>query len=106
MNARHELIRWAVFSAVLLLFVLCASNSPTIAYASFFLKLCAFVVGVLFGAVGGVIGNVIRWLVRPDFIVTDAGMATLLWRRVFWSIGLQVIGAAGSSLFCLGLLLR
>lgn len=43
-------------------------------------------------AIGAAIGNLLRKIAMPLFIVTNGGMGGLLKARAFWAFGPQVIG--------------
>lgn len=51
-----------------------------------------WLIGTLLGVLGAKIANAIRQAIRPDFVLTSGGFMELLWIKIFWSIGPQIIG--------------
>jgi hypothetical protein len=48
--------------------------------------------GAFLGLLGARIGNAILRIARPDVIVTSGGISDVLWVRICWSIGPQLVG--------------
>lgn len=68
------------------------NNSQMVLQAGFFAKLFAVIVGTGLGLGGALIGDAIRKFAHPDAVFTSGGIFQLLWIKVFWRIGPQVIG--------------
>lgn len=97
------LIGWGVAALVITILALTFNNSAMVLGAGFGAKLLAFLVGSVLGWIGALIGDAIRRFAHPDAVWTSGGMTSLIWIKVFWAIGPQVIGlvsgvAAGCSM--------
>ncbi|MOA42174.1 hypothetical protein D3C78_1642030 [compost metagenome] len=71
--------------------------------AGFFAKCVAVVAGSVLGWGGAMIGDAIRRFAHPDAVFTNGGILQLVWIKIFWALGPQVIGlfigvALGASL--------
>jgi hypothetical protein len=94
---------WAI-AAFITAIVTCAHNtSAMVLGAGFFAKCFAVIVGTILGLLGALAGDAIRRFARPDFILTNGGFAHLIWIKIFWRIGPQLVGlflgvVLGSSL--------
>ena len=94
---------WAGLAVIVAILMCTVNSSAMVLRAGFFLKLMAIVVGAVLGLVGAVLGDAIRKFAQPDAVFTLGGMLQLIWVKVFWRIGPQVIGlvlgvALGTSL--------
>jgi hypothetical protein len=102
-RVERKMLIWAGL-AVALAIVMCTFNSSALVMrAGFFAKLIAVVVGSVLGLAGAMIGDAIRKYAHPDAVFTTGGIVQLIWIKVFWQIGPQVIGmvigvAIGSAL--------
>ncbi|HBN8393328.1 TPA: hypothetical protein L3688_001258 [Pseudomonas aeruginosa] len=96
-----EVIGWGVASLVLTIIFLTVNTSAMVLGASFMLKLLAGLVGLITGWIGALLGNAIRKFAQPDAIYTNGGALHLIWLKVFWLIGPQIIGLiVGIGLGC------
>ncbi|WP_437884448.1 hypothetical protein [Pseudomonas sp. LRF_L74] len=96
-----EVVGWGVASLVLTIIFLTVNTSAMVLGASFMLKLLAGLVGLVTGWIGALLGNAIRKFAQPDAIYTNGGALHLIWLKVFWMIGPQVIGlVVGIGLGC------
>ena len=102
-RVERTVVIWAGLAVVLAILMCTVNNSAMVLRAGFFLKLIAIVVGAVLGLVGAVLGDAIRKFAQPDAVFTSGGMLQLIWVKVFWKVGPQVIGlvlgvALGTSL--------
>jgi hypothetical protein len=102
-SVSSEVILWSISAFVLAIIMVTFNNSPMVLGASFLSKTFAVVVGTVIGAIGALVGNALRKFARPDSVFTNGGFFQLIWIKVFWAMGPQVIGlglgvALGSSL--------
>ena len=102
-RVERTVVIWAGLAVVLAILMCTVNSSAMVLRAGFFLKLIAIVVGAVLGLVGAVLGDAIRKFAQPDAVFTSGGMLQLIWVKVFWRIGPQVIGlvlgvALGTSL--------
>jgi hypothetical protein len=98
-----EIILWSISALVLSILMVTFNNSAMVLGAGFLAKSFSIIVGTIIGSIGALAGNVLRKFARPDTIFTNGGFFQLIWVKVFWAIGPQVIGlfigvALGSSL--------
>jgi len=102
-RVERTMLIWAGLSLALAILMCTVNSSALVLRAGFFLKLIAIVVGAVLGLVGAVLGDAIRKFAQPDAVFTSGGMLQLIWVKVFWRIGPQMIGlvlgvALGTSL--------
>ncbi len=102
-RVERTVVIWAGLAVVLAILMCTVNSSAMVLRAGFFLKLIAIVVGAVLGLVGAVLGDAIRKFAQPDAVFTSGGMLQLIWVKVFWKVGPQVIGlvlgvALGTSL--------
>ena len=102
-RVERTMLIWAGLSLALAILMCTVNSSALVLRAGSFLKLIAIVVGAVLGLVGAVLGDAIRKFAQPDAVFTSGGMLQLIWVKVFWRIGPQVIGlvlgvALGTSL--------
>ena len=102
-RVERTVVIWAGLAVVLAILMCTGNSSALVLRAGFFVKLVAIVVGAVLGLVGAVLGDAIRKFAQPDTVFTSGGMLQLIWVKVFWRIGPQVIGlvlgvALGTSL--------
>lgn len=102
-RVERTMLVWAGLALALAILMCTVNSSALVLRAGFFLKLIAIIVGAVLGLVGAVLGDAIRKFAQPDAVFTSGGMLQLIWVKVFWRIGPQVIGlvlgvALGTSL--------
>lgn len=85
-------IGWGLAALSLAIFTLIFNTSPLVLGASIMAKVFAAVVATVLGTLGALLGNVIRKAAQPDVVFTQRGFLGLIWIRIFWAIGPQVIG--------------
>ena len=68
------------------------NNAPMVLGASFLTKAFSVIVGILLGTIGALIGNALRKFAHPNTVYTNGGFFQLIWIKVFWAMGPQVIG--------------
>lgn len=99
-------IGWGVASVVLSILMITFNHSAMVLGASFFMKVLAFIAGTVMGLVGALIGDAIRRFAQPDAVYTTGGALHLIWLKLFWLWGPQVIGLVIGSLLGIGLVLQ
>ncbi len=94
-------IGWGVAAVIFSILALTFNDSPLVVGAGLFTKFMAFVVGSILGWIGALIGDAIRKFASPDAIYTSGGVASIVWTKLFWICGPQVIGLlAGVFIGC------
>jgi len=63
-------------------------------------------VGAVLGWIGAVVGDAIRKFAHPDTVFTSGGLLSLLWIKIFWRVGPQLIGLVGGVMVGCALVLR
>lgn len=101
-----EVMAWGGAALVLAILMISKNTASFVLAAGFFTKFFALVVGTLLGWVGALIGNAIRKFVQPDSVFTNGGFFHLLWVKIFWMFGPQVIGLAIGTAIGISLVLR
>ena len=95
-NARPKVsgstVAWGIAAFILAIIVCTKNDSALVLEAGFLAKCFAVVVGTALGLLGAVLGNAIRRFAQPDMVYTNGGFFQLIWIKVFWNIGPQVIG--------------
>jgi hypothetical protein len=92
-NGKNESAAIWGAAALVVAIVACSFNtSPLVLGASFGAKLMAVLAGTLLGLAGALIGDAIRKFAQPDFVMTTGGAFNLIWIKLFWLAGPQVIG--------------
>lgn len=77
------------------------NNSYMVLTAGFFAKFFAVIVGTLLGTLGAFIGETLRNFARPDSFFTNGGFFNIIFIKVFWMCGPQLIGMfIGIALGC------
>jgi hypothetical protein len=105
-SVNHAVIGWGIAAVVFAIVCVTINNSAMVLGASFFMKCLAAIVGALTGWIGALIGDAIRKVAHPDAVYTHGGMLSLIWIKLFWAFGPQIIGLViGGALGC-GLVLR
>lgn len=100
-----EVIGWGVAAFLLALLMISKNTAPSVLAAGFFAKFFAFLVGTVMGWAGALIGNALRKFVQPDSVFTSGGFFHLLWVKVFWALGPQLIGLVIGTAIGMGLVL-
>ena len=68
---------------------------------TFWMRVIIVIVAPIGGIIGMSIGRLLRDWVRPSFIMTSGGMASLLKTKLFWALGPQAIGLGiGEFIMC------
>lgn len=99
-------IGWAVAALVFAIFSVTVNSSAMVLGAGFFAKFMAVLVGSALGLGGALLGNAIRKFAHPDAVFTQGGILSLIWIKVFWAIGPQMIGLVCGVLLGCSLVLR
>lgn len=94
---------WALAAVVLAVVFVTINNAPIVVRAGLMTKVFAVLAGTVLGTVFALIGDGIRRYARPDMIVTNGGLFSLVGTKLFWQVGPQLIGliagvALGESL--------
>ncbi|WP_423356998.1 hypothetical protein [Pseudomonas citronellolis] len=99
-------IGWGVAAVIFSALCMVFNNSPLVLGAGFFMKVFAVIVGSVLGLIGALLGDAIRKFAHPDAVYTNGGILNLIWIKVFWLIGPQVIGLVAGSLIGCAIVLR
>lgn len=97
---------WGVVAFILAILTCTFNDSPMVLRAGFFAKLFAVIVGTALGTGGALIGDAVRKFAHPDAVYTGGGILSLIWIKVFWKIGPQVIGLVIGVMLGASLVLR
>lgn len=100
------IIGWAITAIITSIIVITFNNSALVLGAGFFMKALAVVVGSALGLTGALLGDGIRKFAHPDAVYTTGGMFSLVWTKLFWMWGPQVIGLIVGVLLGSALVLR
>lgn len=106
LNVDRTVLMWAGLAFVVAVVACVFNNSAMVLRAGFFAKLFAVIVGTALGLGGALIGNAIRKFAHPDAVFTSGGIVQLVWIKVFWKIGPQVIGLLVGVMLGCSLVLR
>lgn len=101
-----SVIGWGIASVIFTILALTFNDSPLVLGASFFAKFMAFMAGSVLGWIGALIGDAIRKFASPDAIYTQGGVASIVWAKLFWICGPQVIGLLAGVFIGLAVVLR
>lgn len=85
------MIIWGIVSLVMAVLMVTYNNSGMVLSAGFFAKFFAVLAGGALGFIGAMIGDAICRFVRPTAIFTQ-GFFALLFAKLFWLVGPQLIG--------------
>lgn len=100
-SVNQTVILWGIAALVLAILGCTFNNSPLVLRAGFFAKFFAVVLGTGLGLAGALLGDVLRKFAHPDSVYTNGGFFQLIWIKVFWACGPQVIGLGiGVALGC------
>lgn len=99
-------IGWGVAALVVAIFSVTFNNSAVVLGAGFFAKFMAVLVGSVLGLGGALLGDAIRKFAHPDAVYTNGGIFSLIWIKVFWAMGPQVIGLIAGVMLGCGMVLR
>ena len=87
-----RVLGWGIAAFVVAIFMCTHNSSGMVQSAGFFLKTLAVLVGTVVGLVGALIGDALRRFAHPDAVFTNGGFFHLIWVRLFWMAGPQLIG--------------
>ncbi|WP_448653547.1 hypothetical protein ACSHWC_10480 [Pseudomonas fluorescens] len=97
----QTVILWGIAALVLAIVMCTFNNSAMVLRAGFFAKFFAVALGTALGLAGALLGDVLRKFAHPDSVYTNGGFFQLIWIKVFWACGPQVIGLGiGVALGC------
>ncbi|AKA82685.1 hypothetical protein [Pseudomonas synxantha] len=100
------MISWGVAAAVLAIVSVTFNTSSMVLGAGWFAKCMAVLVGAFLGWLGAMAGNAIREFAHPDAVFTNGGILSLIWIKVFWAVGPQVLGLCVGVFFGCAMVLR
>lgn len=85
-------ITWGVVALIFAVIACTFNTAPMVVRAGFFAKLIAVVVGTALGIGGALLGDAVRRFAHPDAVFTTGGMLSLVWIKLFWKVGPQLVG--------------
>lgn len=100
------IIGWGFAALVVAIFSVVFNTSAMVLGAGWFAKCMAVLVGAGLGWGGALLGDAIRKFAQPDGVFTNGGMLSLIWIKMFWALGPQVIGLVVGVLFGCAIVLR
>ncbi|WP_053270014.1 type 1 glutamine amidotransferase family protein [Pseudomonas chlororaphis] len=100
------IVGWAIAAIVLSIISVTFNNSAMVLGAGWFAKCLAVLVGALLGWLGALAGDAIRKFAHPDAVFTNGGIFSLIWIKVFWALGPQMIGLCVGVFFGCAMVLR
>lgn len=100
------IIGWTIAAIVLSILAITFNNSAMVLGAGFFMKFLAVVVGSVLGLIGALLGDAIRKFAHPDAVFTSGGLFQLVWIKMFWLLGPQLIGLVLGAFLGISLVLR
>ncbi|WP_202020914.1 hypothetical protein [Pseudomonas sp. ADAK18] len=100
------MIGWGVAAAVLAIVSVTFNTSHMALGAGWFAKCVAVLVGAFLGWLGALAGDAIRKFAHPDAVFTNGGILSLIWIKVFWAVGPQVLGLCVGVFFGGAMVLR
>jgi len=100
------LIGWGIAALALGILSVTFNTSAMVLGAGLLAKCFAVMVGTVLGWIGAVVGDAIRKFAHPDVVFTSGGLLSLLWIKIFWRIGPQLIGLVGGVMVGCALVLR
>lgn len=100
------IILWGFVSLAFAILACVVNTSAMVLSAGFFAKLIAVIVGAALGLGGALIGDALRKFAHPDAVYTTGGFFLLIWIKVFWKIGPQVIGMGIGVVLGMSLVLK
>lgn len=99
-----DCIRYMVICGVLALVAVIYNAFAGKESYGFWGSIAIFVFYTILPAIGAAIGNWLRKIAMPMFIVTSGGMGGLLKAKTFWAVGPQIIGWIGGAVIAIDLL--
>ena len=100
------MIGWGVAAAVFAIVSVTFNTSSMALGAGWFAKCLAVLVGAFLGWLGALAGDAIRKFAHPDAVFTNGGTLSLIWIKVFWAVGPQVLGLCVGVFFGCAMVLR
>ena len=100
------LIGWGVAALALGILSVTFNTSAMVLGAGLLAKCFAVVLGTVLGWIGAVVGDAIRKFAHPDAVYTNGGLLSLLWIKIFWRVGPQLIGLVAGVMVGCALVLR
>lgn len=97
---------WGIAAIAISIVVCTYNNSAMVLGASSGAKFLAIIVGSILGLVGAVAGDAIRNFALPDAVFTSGGIGQIIWTKLFWLCGPQLIGLGIGVVFGCTLVLR
>jgi hypothetical protein len=91
-QVQKSVVIWGIAAFAFAILAVTQNTSAMVLGASFFGKFFGVIVGTVLGTVGALIGDAIRRFAHPDGVITDGGMGTIIWIKLFWKAGPQIIG--------------
>lgn len=86
------ILGWGIASIVLAILMVTFNNSYMVLGAGFFTKFFAIVAGSVLGLIGALLGDALRRFAHPTAVFTQGGFFKLVFIKLFWLAGPQLIG--------------
>lgn len=106
LGVSKAVIGWGIAAVAFSIFMCTFNNSPMVLGAGFWAKFFAVIAGSVLGLIGALIGDAIRRFAHPDAFFTNGGMGHIIWTKLFWLCGPQLIGLAIGVVIGCALVLR
>ncbi|VVE75918.1 hypothetical protein PCA31118_05093 [Pandoraea captiosa] len=82
---------WAIVCVVVAFFA-ASVYLPHQAHAFVLKFLSLWIAGSMLGHVGVRLGDGVQRIIQPDILVTSARISDVMWTRICWAIGPQIVG--------------
>lgn len=83
---------WGIISIAVAIISVAVNDSSMVRGAGFFAKTFGVILGSVLGLIGALIGDALRKFAMPTRYFTNGGFFSLIFLRLFWMAGPQVIG--------------
>lgn len=103
---KKSTVIWGLVAIAVAIISVTFNAQPHVKYAGFFAKFFAVILGSALGLMGALIGDAIRKFALPDAFLTNGGIGSIVWTKMFWLIGPQSIGVVIGVLIGCSLILH
>ncbi|WP_205742712.1 hypothetical protein [Onishia niordana] len=96
-----SIMGWGIAAIIASCVMLTFNTSTMVVGAGLFAKIIAGVLGSALGVTGALVGDMLRLSLRPNIVFTSGGIYSLFSTKLFWLLGLQLLGLfIGVALGC------